>query len=58
VTDGPLGLFSEGIDAARAIDLLMTAIEQCDCLLEACVGSHEAVKTAESGRGDGVPAAS
>ncbi len=36
------GPFAQGIDAAHAVDLLMTAIEQCDCLLEACVGSHEA----------------
>jgi excisionase family DNA binding protein len=38
------GPFAQGIDAALAVDLLMTAIEQCDCLLEACVGSHEAAR--------------
>jgi excisionase family DNA binding protein len=39
------GPFAQGIDAPHAVDLLMTAIEQCDGLLEACVGAHEAART-------------
>lgn len=38
------GPFAQGIDAPHAVDLLMTAIEQCDGLLEACLDGHEAAR--------------